>query len=355
MGKIWLMNPDPSKQCCGCAGKKGPCDTCFQCSGYMYDPNIESVLNGNGIPVNTIARVGSTSNCTVIFDDNNSTMITSSVPSDYTNANPNYFNYQLSIYSGDQITIYCQDLDPLPITEITIVSGQNQGVHWPTSKQTNQSAAGFFQMQVATQTGKKGGVVFYGFDMGNINIDTSGAWQNPNGNWGVFGQPTCTLTEGTIPQTVPPPVLSASFYFEQQREQGYELSTNYGQVQLPISPFLPFVNQVFLNSSRGTSAAGAQFLLLTGDNSSNPCPSIPPTPIDPLTIMQALPGMGYIQASFAVQNVWNCGDNQFDNPTGVKQCCINITSQNQGFISILDFNNNPVNISGRLVKLTALG
>ena len=28
MGKIWLKNPDPSKQCCDCAGKSGPCDSC---------------------------------------------------------------------------------------------------------------------------------------------------------------------------------------------------------------------------------------------------------------------------------------------------------------------------------------
>lgn len=28
MGKIWLKSTDPNKQCCGCEGKSGPCDSC---------------------------------------------------------------------------------------------------------------------------------------------------------------------------------------------------------------------------------------------------------------------------------------------------------------------------------------
>lgn len=37
--KIWLMGPDPSKQCCGCGSKTGPCDSCstFVCSGERYN------------------------------------------------------------------------------------------------------------------------------------------------------------------------------------------------------------------------------------------------------------------------------------------------------------------------------
>jgi len=34
MGKIWLKSPDPSKQCCGCEGKTGPCDSCSSCVPY---------------------------------------------------------------------------------------------------------------------------------------------------------------------------------------------------------------------------------------------------------------------------------------------------------------------------------
>lgn len=35
--KIWLMGPDPSKQCCACGSKTGPCDTCFACNGERYN------------------------------------------------------------------------------------------------------------------------------------------------------------------------------------------------------------------------------------------------------------------------------------------------------------------------------
>jgi len=35
MGKIWLKSVDPSRQCCGCEGKTGPCSTC--CSGILID------------------------------------------------------------------------------------------------------------------------------------------------------------------------------------------------------------------------------------------------------------------------------------------------------------------------------
>lgn len=30
MGKIWLKSPDPTKVCCECAGKTGPCDSCMK-------------------------------------------------------------------------------------------------------------------------------------------------------------------------------------------------------------------------------------------------------------------------------------------------------------------------------------
>lgn len=35
--KIWLMGPDPTKQCCACGSKTGPCDSCFNCSGERYN------------------------------------------------------------------------------------------------------------------------------------------------------------------------------------------------------------------------------------------------------------------------------------------------------------------------------
>ena len=33
--KLWIKSPDPSKQCCDCAGKSGPCDSC--CSLVIGD------------------------------------------------------------------------------------------------------------------------------------------------------------------------------------------------------------------------------------------------------------------------------------------------------------------------------
>lgn len=35
--KIWLMGPDPSKQCCACGSKTGPCDSCSSCLGEKYN------------------------------------------------------------------------------------------------------------------------------------------------------------------------------------------------------------------------------------------------------------------------------------------------------------------------------
>ena len=36
--KIWLKNPDPSHQCCGCEGKAGPCSSCSRCTYSGISP-----------------------------------------------------------------------------------------------------------------------------------------------------------------------------------------------------------------------------------------------------------------------------------------------------------------------------
>lgn len=43
MGKIWLKSPDPNKQCCGCEGKTGPCDSCGACCFYSLDAPTKAV------------------------------------------------------------------------------------------------------------------------------------------------------------------------------------------------------------------------------------------------------------------------------------------------------------------------
>lgn len=42
MGKIWLKSVDPSRQCCGCEGKTGPCDSCCE-RQIVYTPKTSNV------------------------------------------------------------------------------------------------------------------------------------------------------------------------------------------------------------------------------------------------------------------------------------------------------------------------
>ena len=40
MGKIWLKAPDPQGNCCDCAARANPCDSC-QCAAYIPNPDYD--------------------------------------------------------------------------------------------------------------------------------------------------------------------------------------------------------------------------------------------------------------------------------------------------------------------------
>jgi len=82
MGKIWILSPFGG-ECCGCAGKSGPCSTCFTCSGY-FPNSSQVVLDGDDIPVNKFARFGETSDCEIVIADGGSSLTTVSSQDDYT-------------------------------------------------------------------------------------------------------------------------------------------------------------------------------------------------------------------------------------------------------------------------------
>lgn len=362
MNKIWILSPIAGS-CCGCAGKTGPCDSCFVCSGYLLNTGSQTILTGANIPVNKFARFGDREDCDVIFADNDSSITTLSNTEDYTiytltqitGVIGNYFNYQLSLNSGDKVTIYAEDLDPTPLIQVDILSGSipAQGIQWSTIKQSYLGAGGLFNLSIAPQIGKGGSTVQYGMDIKYLDIE-SGSWQNPNGLYDIFTlpnllppDPSCSIITEAV-QFYPNYFngVKFDFYSSAVRNQNYSIVTSNTTSTSPLSSETGLLNQFNINSARQSLAQGAQFLPTTS------CTNPPPTPVDPLSIMQPIPpDRGYLQTTFSIEKIWSSAGDFFDPPTGVKQVCVSITCQNQGYIQVTKSNGSPVNIKNRLVNL----
>ncbi len=53
MGKTWILRPDSSRKCCGCAGKTSPCDSCSTCQPLVQFIQ-DSIYTVDGLPTGTV-------------------------------------------------------------------------------------------------------------------------------------------------------------------------------------------------------------------------------------------------------------------------------------------------------------
>ncbi len=96
----WILGPDPNKQCCGCQGKNGPCDSC--CPIQTVDP--ASILISPDFPSGTLSVYNQFG--TISKDGNNGIITQGNGPYNFTTTFPPEAHFQLQIPSGYYIKLY---------------------------------------------------------------------------------------------------------------------------------------------------------------------------------------------------------------------------------------------------------
>lgn len=144
---LWILCPDPSKTCCGCAGRNGPCDSCGGCkplilyADSLYSPypidNDSQIIQGynnlgtliSSVPTGIIYKDNGFST-QISFTNSNSKLQAVSSTTDYNVNSSSIFNssnfnfvYQLNINVGEKITLYTETVGD--ITQL--IDGQSIG------------------------------------------------------------------------------------------------------------------------------------------------------------------------------------------------------------------------------------
>lgn len=114
MGKIWLKSVDPSKQCCGCEGKSGPCASCC---GSLEAGSWKS-LYSEGEFKDKIVKIGDLSG-EVSFDESSKLLKIINENPDFEISNQfAYYDYKflLSLNKGEIVELHGEILPPSKIS-----------------------------------------------------------------------------------------------------------------------------------------------------------------------------------------------------------------------------------------------
>ncbi len=333
MGKLWILQPDlSSRQCCGCAGKSGPCDPCTTCSGWWVNnteiiPRYgdEQILPESGVFADKFVKTGPIDPTEIVISDTGSSIQTFSSLDDYrTDYQRNYFGFQVSVNSGERITLYCEDFNPTPQLYFP-------GTFFNNAK---QSAGSNIQITFPDKTNSSGFLQYFRADLSRIDAVSGNIipLQTQTKSWlyaDFFGSGCRLVDSGVNP-------LFGTLYTRETVEQKYSIITG--------GTFLSDLN---ITTERVVTSENNTATHIIG------CTNYIPSP-NALDILPTLPSQtGFAQATYSVDKIYQgtFGLTPQQPEILVKSICVDVQSQNNGYIQLTSSANKPINIKSRLVKL----
>lgn len=341
MGKIWIKAPDGNKQCCGCEGKKSPCDNCSSCD--PYGANRDQIVNLPGLPSGTLASSSSqTGRSTIIYSARTLIDIRRTGAS-----NDHYF--KINVKNGETVQF---DLfsPPIPATcfpasagcEATPCQGGSFGTAGSARLQDNQKADAIF-------IGSHGD----GETHGTRRIIQVACPPASGSNYDItFFTQTLSIGEGPFgpfdiwsPDLPPPPFTNPSRYFRFiEKSIRTETSTSAGLI------FGDTIEDI-----KGVSAFGEG---LSNSNSTHPCTTLvnlaclnsTPSPYTWEQVAPDVPEDITVSLTTAVKYTQFYQKNTDGTFKKIAGSCVGIHIDN-ATVTLLGIDNAPIDIKTRLVKL----